>query len=133
MSFTDFLENKLLDHVLGPAAYSAPANVYIGLSTTTPLDDGSNFTEPSGGGYARVAVPNNPANWPAAVAGSKQNANPVTFNEATLPWNVITYLGIFDQLTGGNLLMYGALTAPKTIATGDVAQFNANNVTVTLT
>ena len=132
MSFTDFLENELLDHILGPGAYAAPATVYLGLSTTTPTDAGGNFTEPVGFAYARVAVTNNPANWPAAVAGSKQNGTTITFAEATGSWGTITHFGIFDAISGGNMLMKGALTTPKLIETGDVAQFNPSTITVTL-
>lgn len=132
MSFTNFLELELLDHVLGNSAYPAPATVYVGLSTTAPLDDGSNFTEPVGGAYARVAVTNNLTNWPAAVSGTKQNGTTVTFAEATLAWGLISHVGIFDAPSGGNLLMKGALSAPRNIEIGDVAQFAPNNITVTL-
>ena len=86
MSFTNFLELELLDHVLGNSAYPAPATVYVGLSTTAPNDDGTNFTEPVGGAYARAAVTNNLTNWPAAVSGTKQNGTTITFPEATSGW-----------------------------------------------
>lgn len=42
---------------------SAPATWYVGWSTTTPNQDGSNFTEPTVGGYARVAITNGTAEW----------------------------------------------------------------------
>lgn len=132
MSFTDFLENELLDHVLGPGPYTAPGTVYIGLSTTTPSDAGASFTEPSGFGYARVGVTNNATNWPAASGGSKSNANPIAFPEASGSWGTITYFGIFDAVSGGNLLMKGALAASKAITNGDTLQFNAGAIVVTL-
>lgn len=132
MSFIDYLENKLLDHVLGPAAFTPPATVYVGLSTTVPNDDGTNFTEPAGGGYARVAVTNSPANWPAAALGQKKNAITITFPIATAPWGTILYVGIFDLAVAGNLLMVGQLTVSKAVTTDDIAQFNANTITVTL-
>lgn len=132
MSFTNFLELELLDHVLGNAAYPAPATVYVGLSTTTPNDDGSNFTEPVGGAYARAAVTNNLTNWPAAVSGTKQNGTLISFPEATLAWGTITFVGIFDAPSGGNMLMKGALSVPRVIEIGDTAQFPPNNITVTL-
>ena len=56
MSFTDFWENEILDHILDDGAYTAPSPVYVGISTTTPTDAGTNFTEPASGGYARVAA-----------------------------------------------------------------------------
>ncbi|KKL14162.1 hypothetical protein LCGC14_2518500, partial [marine sediment metagenome] len=45
MSFTDFLELEVLDQLFGGLDYAEGANVWLGLSTTTPADDGTNFTE----------------------------------------------------------------------------------------
>src|SRR3972149_591973 len=71
-SKSDFLENELLDHVLGNAAYAAPATVYFGLYSVGPSDVGGG-TELTGSGYARIAVTNNATNFPAASGGAKSN------------------------------------------------------------
>lgn len=55
MSFTEALEKALLDLVWGGSAYSAAANLYIGLSTTAINNDGTGITEPDPlDAYARV-------------------------------------------------------------------------------
>ena len=69
-SFGDFLENELLDHVFGAAAYAAPATLHMALSTADPLDDGTGLVEPTGGAYARAPVTNDLTEWPAAAGGS---------------------------------------------------------------
>ena len=51
---TDFLEDKILNHVFRNVAYTAPATVYVGLFTTATTDAGGG-TEVTGGGYARQA------------------------------------------------------------------------------
>ena len=38
--FTDYLEDKVLDHVFGGSAYSAPGTLYVGLFTAAPSDTG---------------------------------------------------------------------------------------------
>lgn len=131
-SFSDFLENELLDHVLGNSAYVAPSTVYIALSTADPTDTGAGMAEPSGFAYARQAVTNNLTNWPAAVAGAKSNFNSITFPEATGNWGTITHFAIFDAVSGGNMLMHGALTVAKAITSGDVLQFPATSIAVSL-
>lgn len=131
-SFGDFLENELLDHVWGNAAYAAPATLYLALSTTDPLDDGSGITEPVGGSYARLAVANNLTNWPAAVGGSKSNGADFTFVTATAGWGVITHMAIYDAATGGNMIAHAALTTSKTIDNGDTVIFQTGNLTITL-
>ena len=51
-SISDFLENELLDHILGNGVWAQPGNLYIGLHTT-PCTDATHGTEVSGGSYAR--------------------------------------------------------------------------------
>jgi len=131
-SFGDFLENELLDHVFGAAAYAAPATLYMALSTADPLDDGSGLNEPVGGAYARASVTNDLTEWPAAAAGSKSNANQITFPTATALWGTVTHFAIMDAASGGNMLAHGSLTTPKTIDPGDTASFAASDVTITL-
>ena len=48
--FSDYLENKVVGHVFGGAAYTAPATLYVALYTSAPSDTGGG-TEVSGGGY----------------------------------------------------------------------------------
>ena len=132
MSFADFLENELLDHVFGNAAYTAPGTLYVGLSTTTPADDGTNITEPSGGAYARVSSTNNLTNWPAAAGGSKSNGVPVTFAAATASWGTVTHFFLADAPTGGNILGSAALAASKLIDINDQASFDTGQLTITL-
>ena len=135
MSFTDYLENELLDHILNDGAWTAPTNPYVGLSTTTPTeaadgDGGGNFTEPSGGAYARVST--SAATWDAAAAGSKDNGSAITFVQATASWGTVTHFGIFDAATSGNCLLTATLTASRTVGNGDTAEFAAGSLAVTL-
>jgi hypothetical protein len=128
---SNFLELELLDHVLGNAAYSAPATTYVALFTATPSDTGGG-TEVSGNAYARVAVTNNATNWPAASAGSKSNGTAVTFPTATPSgWGVVTSFGIFDAASAGNLLYWGPLTANRTVAAADTPSFAIGSLIVT--
>lgn len=129
---TDYLEKKLLDHTLGKAAYTMPATVYLALFTADPTDTGSLAAEVSvtSTGYARQAIT---AAMPAASATGGQSANTtaITFGPASAAWGTITHLGICDASTGGNMLLFAALTASKTIASADSLQFAIGQFTVT--
>jgi hypothetical protein len=128
-AMSDFLENELLDHILGGADYARPATVYVALYTAVPTDAGGG-TEVAGGSYARAAVTNNSTNFPAAVAGSKGNAVALTFPAASAIWGTIVAVGIFDALTGGNLLFWAAAPTPyKTIGIGDELTVSINGIT----
>lgn len=127
-SKSDYLELALLNLVLGASAYSAPGMLYVALYTVAPTDSGGGM-EVSGGSYARQSVTNNLTNWPSA--NPKQNANAITFTQATADWGTVVAFGIFDAASGGNLLYWGDLTASKSVENGDTAEFAANGITIT--
>ena len=129
-SKSDYLENKLLDHVLGGGDYSRPATVYVALYTVAPTDAGGG-TAVTGGSYARKSVTNNSTNWPAASGGAKSNGTEIAFAEATASWGTVVAFGIFDDPTAGNLLYWADLTTPKAIGSGDTAKFAAGDLDLT--
>ncbi len=124
-AMSDYLENEILDHILGTGSYTMPSNVYIALSTGSFGDDNSG-TELSGSGYARQAI-----TFAAASSASAASNATVTFPTATGSWGAISHYGIYDASTSGNLLIHGAFAASKTIGSGDVLRVNSGDLTVT--
>lgn len=126
MSFTDHLENELLDHVFRNASYTPAATVYVALFTTATDDTGAG-TEVSGGSYARQSV-----TFGAAAAGAISNSAEINFPTATANWGTITHAAIMDASTGGNMLAHTALDASKSINTNDVLRFAIGEIDITL-
>jgi len=131
-TFSNYLENKLLDYAFSVAAFTPAATLYIGLSTTTIADDGSNITEPTAMGYARVAITNNATNFPAASDGVKANGAAIAFAAATGDWGTITDFFISDAASGGNIYVAGALTTPKIVTEGDTPNIAINGLGLSL-
>jgi len=129
-SKSNYLENEILDHVLGGADYSRPATVYVALYTAAPTDAGGG-TEVSGGDYARATVVNNDTNFPAADSGAKSNGTDITFATASDSWGTVVAFGILDAASEGHLLLWADLTASKTIDSGDTAKFAAGDLDYT--
>lgn len=130
---TDFLEAAVLNHTLNSIAWASPTSIEIGLSTTTPNEDGTNFTEPSGLGYARQTPSGSPPFAIAAGSGDKMEASNVailSFPIATGSWGTLTHFGVFDQL--GNLLIAKPLGSPITIGAGEFLRFPIGELKVTL-
>ena len=130
MSFTNYLEHKVLDHFFGATTYTPTGTLFVGLSTTTPAEDGTNFTEPStSSGYARAGITNNKSNWSTAAqvgtSGSLHNLNTVSFPAATGNWGTVTHFGLFEGQTtsSGSMMAQSQLTQSKTIDAGDTASF----------
>lgn len=121
---TNAEEAAILDGMFNDPAYTPPATRYLAMSTTTPLEDGSNFTEPSGNGYARIAT--TAADWDAASGGApstKANGAALSFAQASGSWGTGTHMGVFDALATGTVKNWGALSASKAVGTGDTASF----------
>lgn len=141
---SDYLENKLIDHLFRGRSFTAPTQIWVGLLTATPSDTGGG-TEVTGGSYAR-ATPgvNSDTSWKATQGGTPaaassgtggQTSNPATlsFPSPSANWGTVTHLGIYDASTAGNLLFWVALTASKTINNGDAApSFAIDALTVTI-
>lgn len=130
-SFSDYLENKLLDHVFGTGDYASPANLYVALLTSTPDDADTGSTLPgelSGGGYVRKGC----NTWDVAAAGATENSQTVTFAQATADLGTVTHFAICDKTTAGNVIGWGALSASRVISSGDTASFATGDLDVTL-
>ncbi len=125
-AMSNYLENALINATLRNTSYTSPSTVYVALFTSDPTDAGSG-TECSGGAYVRQS-----ATFGVPSNGASSISADVEFPQATGDWGTITHFGIFDASSSGNLLYHGALTASKTIATGDVLKITSTNLTVTL-
>lgn len=123
---SDYLENKLLDHVLRNTSFTSPTTVYVGLFTADPTDAGSG-TEVSGGSYARQIL-----SVTTATGGIVTSSADVTFPQATGSWGTISHIGLLDALSSGNLLMHTPLTTSRAIESGDILKISTGNLTASL-
>lgn len=121
-SFSDYLEDVLLDHIVGKTSYAMPT-AYAALDDTGISDSntGTTISEPVGNGYARVATAG--ADWNASSAGSISNVNDITFPEASGSWGTILDFCLCDASSDGNLLAWGVLSASKAVGDGDTVKF----------
>jgi len=126
--FSDYLEDKVLDHVFGGSAYTAPATLYVALYTVAPTDTGGG-TEVTGGSYARQTSTFTVSGTDPTTA---TNAAAIEYPTATGDYGTVVAVGILDALSGGNLLAYADLTTSKTVSTGDVFRFDAGDLDITL-
>ena len=133
--FTNYLEDKVVAHLFGGVAYTAPTTWYAGLQTATPSDSTAG-TEVTGGAYARQSVA-----WTVASSGLAQASNTAALEwpAATTDWGTVTHAGIYDAVSGGNLVAFETLTKtdfstanPKVVNTGDIFKIDAGNLKIQL-
>lgn len=143
---TDYLEARILNHILGAVASTAPGTVGIALSTAAYSEaaTGASMNEvPNSNGYARVSKTNNTTNWPTASGSSPQKTNGtvVTFPTATGGWGNIKSFYIVDSVThgagnclyGGDLQAYidSGFTTGQDVLSGDTPAFAIGALVVT--
>ncbi len=127
MSFTNFLETEILDHVFAGAAYSAPGTHYLALYTAAPGETGGGTeVTTSGTAYARQSVAF------TTTGNTTSNTAAVEFPTATASFGTVTHVGVFDAATSGNLMAYATLSSSKAIASGDVFRVPTGDLDITL-
>lgn len=126
-NISNYLAAALLNETLRNSNYVPPASVYVALYTSNPTaaDTG---TEVGGGTYARQVVT---FGAPAAEGGKRTVKNAeVVFPVAGEDWGAVTYIGIRDALSAGNLLYFIALDNPRTIFSGDRFRLLLDSVSI---
>lgn len=128
-AMSNYLRTALLNAVLKNTSYTSPPVVYLGLFTSA-TDADSGGTEVTGNAYQRQSVAFGAITTPNETL---KNSGTVTFPTATpAQWGTVTDFGIYDSQSGGNRLFWGTLDTQKLVGAGDIIQFIANAIAVSL-
>lgn len=136
--FSDTTETNILNAIFKNIAFPIPTNIYLALFTADPTDTNVTANEvqtSAWGDYVRkdaAAGGGLAAGWTSPSGGGLSNAVAITFPANNGSSITITHIGLYDALTGGNLLFHGQLTNEKTLLTSDVLSFAIGAVTVQL-
>lgn len=118
---SSYLAEKIVEHIVDEASYSAPATLYLALYTSDPTKDDTGV-EVTGGSYARQAIAFDPA-------ANGEVASNAALSFTSMPAGTVTHWGIRDASSGGNLLYFGSFDIPVavtggstfTVASGDLS------------
>jgi hypothetical protein len=101
---SNYLENKVLDHVLrySTAPYVGVSTLYLALFNNTSTNTAANLeagtltdeTSTSSTAYSRKAI-----TFGAASSGTSTSSATVTFDTATANWGTITHVAVMDGAT----------------------------------
>jgi hypothetical protein len=121
MTISSYLEDQLLDTLDGSGeAYSASAT-FLKLHLGNPGEDGT--------GNPAAETTRKAVSFDPASGGSKESS-------ATVEWTnvnsteVYSHWSMWDDVTSGNCLWYGALSANASVTAGDT--FEITSLTLTL-
>ncbi len=136
---SDYARANLIETTLRGAAFPVPAAIYVALFTADPT--GANVTAnevtlAAFPAYVRKDAAVGAAiatGWAANSGGVSSNAKVITFPANNGAGAItITHIGLYDAITGGNLLYDSALVTPKTLQVGDVLSFGIGTLPLTV-
>lgn len=142
-AFTDYAENTIVDRLVrGQSTPAFPTTWYVALFTSS-CSDSAGGTEVSGNNYSRPSVTANLTNWAgtqsagstaasSGTGGVTSNNGAINFATPSGSWGTVTYWGLYDASSAGNMWICAALTTSKTINSGDTVSFASGALSVTV-
>jgi hypothetical protein len=121
MSISNYAELKILDHLTGTTAWTAPSGAYVQLHTGDPGEAGTS--------NVATETTRKSASFNAASSGAISTS-------ATLEWTnvaateTISHWSLWDAASSGNCLWYGALSASASVVAGDTLQITSLSLTL---
>lgn len=135
MSFTNWMENKVLNHIFSKGTYS-PQVIHVGLCSGSPGEaatGGSCNEVPNANGYARQSTSS--ASWNTSSNSEITNALVIIFPEAyPNGWGTVAHFALFNSGSygGGSVLLYAALPSPVSMPRGSRPRFDPGTLKVGL-
>jgi len=121
---TDVAELLMLDWINNVGSPTRPPGLSLRLMTANGSDSSAG-TEVTGGSYAAQSV-----TFSAASGGATSNSADVNF--ASMPATTVVGVEVWDTSGTPRRLWYGALSASKTVNSGDTFTLTAGQLTLSL-
>jgi len=133
MSATNYLENAVLDHLVGNSVLTGGV-IYIALATAVADAELGTFTEVSESGTGYVRQQAAAGDWATSSGGTVTTSGNIQFPVATAGYGTVTHVVLTDSATygGGNVWLIQALTTPKTVDADDQFVINNSNLSISL-
>jgi hypothetical protein len=127
-ALSDYAEKLVLDWLMTTGSATRPTDWYVALYTAAPSDSGGG-TEVSTGGYARQAVTFAAASSPG---GTTDNSTTVSFTASGDNYGSVSHIGLFDAVSGGNLICHGSMTSPNNVDDAETLEFSIGNIDLSI-
>lgn len=133
-SASNVVENRIINGFFLGQSVVVPTQLYVALFQGPPGEDGAvnEVSSTIDTWYARQDLAQGGlvgTAFAVPTTGTTSNLKVVNFPAATSSVT-ITHCGIFDAVTGGNMLAYSDLAQPKTYEVNDIASFPIGSITI---
>jgi hypothetical protein len=142
-NFSNYAESGILNFLFrgNSNSFTRPLEIAVALCSNVPTESQHGGTIPevaNAGSYARAnlgaptnslfgEVTQNPSD-----SGLIENSSDITFTTATANWGWVSGIAITDSgvYGAGQVLLYGALTTPREVLSGDTFRLSAGNIDI---
>lgn len=136
--FSVWMANRILNKAFRNEDFVIASSYWIGLfkatdGTALRADVVASASEVTASGYARLEVRG------ATLLSFIQSTDALTqvsgllaWPGASAPWGTVTFGAVMDAATDGHVVVFGALTSPKVVDSGDTFKIPAGLLTVAL-
>lgn len=129
MNLTNYSRNKLLDFLFRGQSFTQPSTLYFALFTS-PATDEQPGEEPVDSEYHRAAIDCSLTDFSGTdnststsvsegIDDTIYNISTISWPDPAEDWGVVTHIGVFDSLVGGNYLYWAELDRERDIVVGD--------------
>lgn len=128
-SCSTYLAQAILNHVLRGQSFTPPAQIYLALGFADFTADNVTASEVSAAWYARQQITSFAA--PVGSGMSTSNSNALQFTAVTGSSVNVSHWGLYDAVTSGNLLAYGAFDSARVANVNNVIKLAASALAIT--
>lgn len=132
--YSDYLANKINDHISGVAVYTPPLELKVGLYTArgsiAQSCANTNFVAVSGGGYVEVDIGVGGTNWSTSALRACNNKLVVAMGTPSVDWGTAIGYTIKDQ--NNNLLWWADFAITKPCPAGVPVSWTATSLIASL-
>lgn len=128
---SDYLADEFLDWLKGNAVTTPPTALYLSLHSANPGPDGlsNDVSTLLAGGRATLTLANLGALADDAEGGRVVSSqSEITFTTSAASSGTITYVGVWDAVSGGNFLLADPTSQPYTVLPGDIIRIPAGQL-----
>lgn len=116
MPKSNYLADKVNDHLHGVATFTAPSTMYLDAMSVLPTTSGGGTST----GFGRVALATNSTSWNASSGQITTNAVVIDWGTNTTGMvQTVVGIAVYDASSGGNLLWFGSLTTIRAVNPGE--------------
>lgn len=127
-AWSDYLKDKMLNHIFYKEDYPSPDALWVGLLTANPGDELTNTAcnEVPWAGTSYLRIPTAKPWWEIDMTQA-WNKVVLTFPYAEENWGIVNHFALFDvwsPTTEGNALLHGPVDPAKNVTVGSRPRFD---------